>query len=295
MSRILSAFSITDTPVASQPRAIPNVVSIAGIDPSGGAGLLADLKAFSALGAYGCGVVAALTAQNTRAVTGVHLPPNDFLRLQLDTLFDDVPIASAKIGMLGNAGVVRTVADGLEKRRLPFLVLDPVMIAKSGDKLLADEAIAMLREALFPLATIITPNLPEAGVLLKASVPESVRDMRRAAEKLRDLLPHSDQRWVLLKGGHLPGGELIDLLFDGDKMIELASQRVDTRNTHGTGCTYSAAIAALLPQRSDVPAAVSDAHRWLAHAIVHAGNLNVASTPQGHGPVHHFHALWPTA
>ena len=295
MSRILSAFSITDTPVASQPRAIPNVVSIAGIDPSGGAGLLADLKAFSALGAYGCGVVAALTAQNTRAVTGVHLPPNDFLKLQLDTLFDDVPIASAKIGMLGNAGVVRTVADGLEKRSLPFLVLDPVMIAKSGDKLLADEAIAMLREALFPLATIITPNLPEAGVLLKASVPESVRDMRRAAEKLRDLLPHSDQRWVLLKGGHLPGGELIDLLFDGDKMIELASQRVDTRNTHGTGCTYSAAIAALLPQRSDVPAAVSDAHRWLAHAIVHAGNLNVASTPQGHGPVHHFHALWPTA
>ena len=295
MSRILSAFSITDTPAASQPRAIPNVVSIAGIDPSGGAGLLADLKAFSALGAYGCGVVAALTAQNTRAVTGVHLPPNDFLKLQLDTLFDDVPIASAKIGMLGNAGVVRTVADGLEKRRLPFLVLDPVMIAKSGDKLLADEAIAMLREALFPLATIITPNLPEAGVLLKASVPESVRDMRRAAEKLRDLLPHSDQRWVLLKGGHLPGGELIDLLFDGDKMIELASQRVDTRNTHGTGCTYSAAIAALLPQRSDVPAAVSDAHRWLAHAIVHAGNLNVASTPQGHGPVHHFHALWPTA
>ena len=284
------------SPVVSRaPRAIPNVVSIAGIDPSGGAGLFADLKAFSALGAYGCGVVAALTAQNTRAVTGVHLPPNDFLRLQLDTLFDDVPIASAKIGMLGNAGVVRTVADGLEKRRLPFLVLDPVMIAKSGDKLLADEAIAMLREALFPLATIITPNLPEAGVLLKASVPESVRDMRRAAEKLRDLLPHSDQRWVLLKSGHLPGGELIDLLFDGDKMIELASQRVDTRNTHGTGCTYSAAIAALLPQRSDVPAAVSDAHRWLAHAIVHAGNLNVASTPQGHGPVHHFHALWPTA
>ena len=279
----------------SAPRAIPNVVSIAGIDPSGGAGLFADLKAFSALGVYGCGVVAALTAQNTRAVTGVHLPPNDFLKLQLDTLFDDVPIASAKIGMLGNAGVVRTVADGLEKRRLPFLVLDPVMIAKSGDKLLADEAIAMLREALFPLATIITPNLPEAGVLLKASVPESVRDMRRAAEKLRDLLPHSDQRWVLLKGGHLPGDELIDLLFDGDKMIELASQRVDTRNTHGTGCTYSAAIAALLPQRSDVPAAVSDAHRWLAHAIVPAGNLNVASTPQGHGPVHHFHALWPTA
>ena len=295
MNRILSAFEVTNTPANDKPRAIPNVVSIAGIDPSGGAGLLADLKAFSALGAYGCGVVAALTAQNTRAVTGVHLPPNDFIRLQLDTLFDDVPIASAKIGMLGNTGVVRAVADGLEKRSLPFLVLDPVMVAKSGDKLLADEAIAMLREALFPLATIITPNLPEAGVLLKSSVPESVRDMRRAAEKLRELLPHSDQRWVLLKGGHLPDGELVDLLFDGDKMVELASQRVDTRNTHGTGCTYSAAIAALLPQRGDVPAAVRDAHRWLANAIAHAGRLNVASTPQGHGPVHHFHALWPAA
>lgn len=295
MNRILSAFAITDTPAAQAPRVIPNVVSIAGIDPSGGAGLLADLKAFSALGAYGCGVIAALTAQNTQAVTGVHLPPNDFIRLQIDTLFDDVRIASAKIGMLGNASVVRTVAEALEKRKMPFLVLDPVMVAKSGDKLLADEAITMLREALFPQATIITPNLPEAGVLLRSSAPESVRDMRRAAEKLREMLSHSDQRWVLLKGGHLPGGELIDLLFDGDQMIELPSRRVDTRNTHGTGCTYSAAIAALLPQRADVPSAVRDAHRWLANAIAHADRLSVASTPQGHGPVHHFHALWPSA
>ena len=195
---------------SSAPRAIPNVVSIAGIDPSGGAGLFADLKAFSALGVYGCGVVAALTAQNTRAVTGVHLPPNDFIRLQLDTLFDDVPIASAKIGMLGNAGVVRAVADGLYTRRLPHLVLDPVMIAKSGDALLADDAIALLLEAIFPLATLITPNLPEAGVLLRERAPESVREMRRAAEKLRELLSHSDERWVLLKGGHLPGDDLAD-------------------------------------------------------------------------------------
>lgn len=293
MTHILSPFSSPAVPAT--PRSIPNVVSIAGIDPSGGAGLFADLKAFSALGAYGCGVVAALTAQNTQAVTGVHLPPNDFLRLQIDTLFDDVPIASAKIGMLGNAGVVRTVADALEKRSLPFLVLDPVMVAKSGDTLLADDAIALLREALFPLASIITPNLPEAGVLLKTSVPESVRDMRRAAEKLREMLPHNDQRWVLLKGGHLPGDELVDLLFDGDRMHELSSQRLDTRNTHGTGCTYSAAIAALLPQRADTPTAVREAHRWLANAIAHSDRLHVASTPQGHGPVHHFHALWPSA
>jgi hydroxymethylpyrimidine/phosphomethylpyrimidine kinase len=274
---------------------ISNVVSIAGVDPSGGAGIFADVKTISALGAYGCGVVAALTAQNTRAVTGVHLPPNDFIRLQIDTLFADVPIAAAKIGMLGNAGVVRAVADGLNvsnRRKLAFVVLDPVMVAKSGDKLLADDAIAMLREALFPLATMITPNLPEAAVLLEQTVPESLKDMRRAAEKLRETLPHSGQRWVLLKGGHLPGGDLVDLLFDGDRMIELESRRIDTNNTHGTGCTYSAAIAALLPQRPDVPAAVRDAHRWLAAAIAASGQLAVASTPQGHGPVHHFHVLW---
>ena len=278
----------------SAPRAIPNVVSIAGIDPSGGAGLFADLKAFSALGVYGCGVVAALTAQNTRAVTGVHLPPNDFIRLQLDTLFDDVPIASAKIGMLGNAGVVRAVADGLYTRRLPHLVLDPVMIAKSGDALLADDAIALLLEAIFPLATLITPNLPEAGVLLRERAPESVREMRRAAEKLRELLSHSDERWVLLKGGHLPGDDLVDLLFDGDKMYELPSRRIATRHTHGTGCSYSAAIAALLPQRDNVPSAVREAHAWLARAIARADELAVAGSPAGHGPVHHFHALWPT-
>ena len=283
------------SPVVSRaPRAIPNVVSIAGIDPSGGAGLFADLKAFSALGAYGCGIVAALTAQNTRSVTGVHLPPDDFIRLQLDTLFADVPIASAKIGMLGTAGVVRAVADGLHARTLPPLVLDPVMIAKSGDTLLADDAIALLLEAIFPLATLITPNLPEAGVLLRERAPESVREMRRAAEKLRERLAHNGERWVLLKGGHLPGGELVDLLFDGDKMHELQSRRIDTRNTHGTGCTYSAAIAALLPQREHVPSAVREAHAWLARAIARADELAVAGSPEGHGPVHHFHALWPS-
>ena len=294
-SPILSLFDAVAagvSPASAPARLIPNVVSIAGVDPSGGAGIFADLKTFSALGAYACGVVAALTAQNTRAVTGVHLPPNDFIRQQIDTLFADVPIAAAKIGMLGNAGVVRVVADGLSGRKLPFLVLDPVMVAKSGDKLLSDDAIALLREALFPLATIITPNLPEAAVLLGQTVPESVKEMRRAAEKLRETLPHTGQRWVLLKGGHLPGGDLVDLLHDGDRMIELESRRVDTNNTHGTGCTYSAAIAALLPQRGDVPTAVREAHGWLARAIAASGQLKVASTSQGHGPVHHFHALW---
>lgn len=280
--------------------AIPNVLSIAGVDPSGGAGIFADLKAFSALGAYACGVVAALTAQNTQGVAGVHLPPADFVRLQIDTLFADVRIDAVKIGMLGSTAVTRAVADALASIRdakgLPNLVLDPVMIAKSGDRLLADDAVAMLRDGLFPLATVITPNLPEAGVLLRQSPPEQIRDMFRVAEKLRRLLPDTGpdggQRWVLLKGGHLPGSELMDLLHDGDRMIEIPGQRIETRHTHGTGCTYSAAIAALLPRAADVPEAVKFAHRYLTHAIAASGQLQVASTPRGHGPVHHFHALW---
>jgi hydroxymethylpyrimidine/phosphomethylpyrimidine kinase len=272
---------------------IPNVLSIAGVDPSGGAGLLADLKAFSALGAYGCGVVAALTAQNTRTVSGVHLPPNDFVRLQIETLFADVRIAAAKIGMLGSAGITRCVAEALHGKPLPRLVVDPVMVAKSGDRLLADDAVAMLREALLPLATLLTPNLPEASVLLSANPPERIRDMYKVAERLRRLLPDHGERWVLLKGGHLEGGELMDLLHDGDRMIELPGRRIETPNTHGTGCSYSAAITALLPQRASVPEAVADAHRYLARAIERSGALSVASSPLGHGPVHHFHALWP--
>jgi hydroxymethylpyrimidine/phosphomethylpyrimidine kinase len=285
-ARILESEQPVTTP-------IPNVLSIAGVDPSGGAGLLADLKAFSALGAYGCGVVAALTAQNTRSVTGVHLPPTEFLRLQLDTLLADVRLDAVKIGMLGNAPVVATVAEALGRVAAPNVVLDPVMVAKSGDHLLAREAIAMLREALFPLALMITPNLPEAGVLLEQRAPENVREMYRAAERLREMLPLSSERWVLLKGGHLPGDQLTDLLFDGDRMIELHGERIDTPNTHGTGCSLSSAIAALLPQRAGpfrpVESAVRDARQWLAAAIVASGRLDVG---QGHGPVHHFHALW---
>lgn len=272
---------------------IPNVVSIAGVDPSGGAGVFADLKTFSALGAYGCGVIAALTAQNTRAVTGVHVPPTDFLRLQIDTLFADVALHATKIGMLGSAEVTATVADRLAHWKAGNVVLDPVMVAKSGDSLLAKSAISMMREALFPQAFLITPNLPEAGVLLEQRAPESVKEMYRAAERLRELLPTSSERWVLLKGGHLPGNELVDLLFDGDRMVELPAQRIDTRNTHGTGCTLSSAIAALLPQAAGgfrpVEAAVRQARQWLLGAIAHSGELAVGS---GHGPVHHFHALW---
>lgn len=272
---------------------IPNVLTIAGTDPSGGAGVLADLKAFSALGAYGCAVIAALTAQNTRAVSGVHTPPVDFLKRQIDTLFEDVRIDSVKLGMLGTADIVRTVADRLAHFKPAHVVLDPVMVAKSGDHLLAKSAVAMLKEALMPQANMITPNLPEAGVLLEQRAPESTKEMFRAAERLRDLLPTSSERWVLLKGGHLPGNELLDLLFDGDRMIEMRTMRIDTPNTHGTGCTLSSAIAALLPQRSaqlqPVAAAVRDAQHYLQGAIAASGALKVGT---GHGPVHHFYRLW---
>lgn len=274
-------------------RHVPNVVTIAGVDPSGGAGVLADLKAFSALGAYGCGVIAALTAQNTQAVTGVHTPPVDFLKLQIDTLFADVDIHAVKLGMLGTADIVRTVADRLAHFKAPFVVCDPVMVAKSGDHLLAREAVSMLREALLPQSFMITPNLPEAGVLLECRAPDTVKEMFRAAERLREMLPTSSERWVLLKGGHLPGGELVDLLFDGDRMVELPAQRIDTKNTHGTGCTLSSAIAALLPQAQGefrpVDTAVRTARDYLLRAIAASDRLSVG---HGHGPVHHFHAMW---
>jgi hydroxymethylpyrimidine/phosphomethylpyrimidine kinase len=267
----------------------PNVVSIAGIDPSGGAGVFADIKTFSALGAYGCGIVAALTAQNTQGVTGVHMPPIAFLRLQIDTLFADVALHACKIGMLGNAGTVATVAERLSHWQAVNVVLDPVMVAKSGDTLLGHDAIAALREALFPLAFIITPNLPEAGVLLGERMPETPREMRRVAERLREMMPATSERWVLLKGGHLSGSELTDLLFDGERMIELSAPRIDTPNTHGTGCTLSSAIAALLPQsHGSVEAAVRAARDYLHRAIAGAGRLCVG---HGHGPVHHFHDL----
>jgi hydroxymethylpyrimidine/phosphomethylpyrimidine kinase len=274
---------------------IPKALTIAGVDPSGGAGVFADIKTFSALGAYGAGVIAALTAQNTRSVTGIHGVPPDFVRLQLDTLFDDVRIDAVKIGMLGTSAITRAVADGLAapiaSGALPHVVVDPVMIAKSGDALLSADATSMLIEAVLPLATVVTPNLPEAGVLLHRRAPADLAEMRRAAEDLRRLLAPSGSRWVLVKGGHL-AGDPIDVLYDGSRMIELPSKRIETRHTHGTGCTLSAAIAALLPQRDDVAQAVADAKRYVTAAIAHADVLQVGRTTEGHGPVHHFFELW---
>src|SRR5690554_1533891 len=271
---------------------IPNSLTIAGVDPSGGAGILADIKAMSALGAYGTAVVAALTAQSTRSVTAISPVPADFVGAQIDTLFADVRIDAVKIGMLGQQSVTRAVADRMQHWKPAHLVLDPVMIAKSGDALLERSAIDELRESLVPQSTLITPNLPEAGVLLDVRPAENVKEMRRMAERLRRLLADDGHRWVFLKGGHLPGNETIDVLHDGDKMIELPGTRIATRNTHGTGCTLSAALAALLPQCATVPEAAQRAKAYLVAAIAWAGELEVGS---GHGPVHHFHALWSGA
>lgn len=278
--------------VESKPQStgsICNTLSIAGVDPSGGAGVLADIKAMSALGAYACGVIAALTAQNTQGVTGIFPIPPAFVRQQIDTLFADVRIDAVKLGMLGQVPIIDVVAESMARHRPPHLVLDPVMVAKSGDALLERDAVHALREALLPLATIITPNLPEAGMLLEQRPVDTLREMYRVAERLREKMGTHGHRWVLLKGGHLTGDTAVDLLHDGDRMIELDAPRVSTRNTHGTGCTLSSAIAALLPQSEDVPVAVKRAKDYITEAIRHADRLQVGS---GHGPLHHFHAWY---
>jgi hydroxymethylpyrimidine/phosphomethylpyrimidine kinase len=264
---------------------IPIALAIAGSDPSGGAGIQADLKTFSALGAYGAAVLTALTAQNTRGVTGIHNVPPEFVALQIDTVFADLRVDAVKVGMISTDDIARAVATSLRRAGARNVVLDPVMIAKSGHALLDPSAVSALREELVPLSTVITPNLPEAGVLLDGEMPKSLAEMRDAVRALHRLGP----AYVYLKGGHLAGDESPDLLYDGQTTVELSASRVHTPNTHGTGCTLSSAIAALLPQRPDIRRAVEDAKAYLTAAIGASDQLHVGS---GHGPVHHFHSLW---
>ena len=261
-------------------------LTIAGSDSGGGAGVQADLKTFSALGVYGASVVTALTAQNTTAVTAVHEAPPDFVGAQLDAVFSDLDVAAVKIGMLGSAAVIEAVAAGLQKWRPRWVVLDPVMVAKSGDKLLRDDAVAALSEALIPLAHLITPNLPEAGVLLNEPSAGDAQAMAGQAERLLRLGP----RAVLLKGGHLAGETSPDLFHDGRQAIWLDAARIATRNTHGTGCTLSSAIAAYLALGRPLADAVTGAKDYLTKAIAAADQVPVG---RGRGPVHHFHRLWP--
>ena len=265
---------------------IVNTLSIAGTDPSGGAGMQADLKTFSALGAYGLSVITALLAQNTQGVAGIHQISGDFVAKQLEVLFDDVRVDSVKIGMVGNTEVIRAVAGALKHYRPPYIVLDPVMVATSGDRLLAPDAVAVLRDELLPLVDLITPNLPEAARLLGENEATSEEEMLDQLEKL-----HRLSAGVLIKGGHLHGNESVDLLMIDGTTTRLGSPRVKTQNTHGTGCTLSAGIAALRPQRPDWVSAVSDAKNYLTTALAASEVLKVG---HGSGPVHHFHALWPS-
>ncbi len=264
---------------------IANALTIAGSDSGGGAGIQADLKTFSALGVYGASVITALTAQNTRQVRAIHDAPPAFIAQQIDAVFDDIRIDAVKIGMLSRPEVIEVVAAGLERHGVTRLVLDPVMVAKSGDHLLAAEAVSALRERLLPMATLVTPNLPEAAVLLgdKSIVDEAA--MASAGERLLALGP----AWVLLKGGHLDGPESTDLLIGERTIRRFTAPRIVTKNTHGTGCTLSSAIAAGLAQGLDVTEATARAKDYVTAALKAADQLAVGA---GHGPVHHFHENW---
>ncbi len=266
-------------------RPIPNVLAIAGSDPSGGAGIQADLKAVSACGAYGAAAITALTAQNTRGVRGVELVDPGFVRAQVEAVLDDVRIDAVKVGMVATAAIATAVADVLEARRPPFVVVDPVMVARSGDRLLAADAVEAVRDRLLPLADVLTPNLPEAADLLDRPVAVTRPAMPEVAEALRDLGP----RGVLLKGGHLGGDASDDVYVDADGLVELPAARIDTPHTHGAGCTLSSAVAALRPRHRATADAVREARAYVLGAILRAGALSVGT---GHGPVHHFHDLW---
>lgn len=260
-------------------------VTIAGSDSGGGAGIQADLKTFSALGVYGASVIAALTAQNTKGVTGIHDVPPAFVTQQIDAVFSDLKIRAVKIGMLSNAGVIEAVAAGLVKHNAKNIVLDPVMVATSGDRLLDPAAMNALRKKLIPLANIITPNLPEAAALLEAPVAVTEAEMQAQGEKLIA----SGAKAVLMKGGHGSGPEAVDLLVEANSVTRFATTRIDTKNTHGTGCTLSSAIAAGLAKGLPLTDAVRAAKDYVTAAIAASNKLEIGS---GHGPVHHFHRWW---
>ncbi|MCS6841738.1 MAG: bifunctional hydroxymethylpyrimidine kinase/phosphomethylpyrimidine kinase [Roseiflexus sp.] len=257
---------------------VPRALTIAGSDSGGGAGIQADLKTFMAHGVYGASAITAITAQNTVEVRAVVMLEPAMVVAQIEAVLDDIGADAVKTGMLGNAAIIEAVADTLERYRVERLVIDPVMVAKSGARLLEEDAITTLRERMLPLALVITPNLPEASVLLNRQVIDE-RAMRDAARDLHALGP----RYVLLKGGHLPGSDVVDLLYDGEQFVELRAQRLETNHTHGTGCTYAAAIAALIARGLPVEQAVRQAHAYLHDAIVYAPAIG-----KGFGPVNHL-------
>ncbi len=263
----------------------PIALTIAGSDSGGGAGIQADLKAMSALGAYGASVITAVTAQNTMAVTAVHGIPLDVIAAQIEAVLNDLDVNAIKIGMLATPDIIQTVADCIEGFDGPIL-LDPVMIAKSGDALLAEEAVQTLREVLLPRATVLTPNLPEAACLLGCSEADTPDQMIEQGLALCGMGAGA----VLMKGGHGRGEICHDLLIGPSGCVaEFKAPRRDTRNTHGTGCTLSSSVAAGLAKGLSLTDAVSQAHAYLQGAIAQADGLKIG---HGHGPVHHFHRVW---
>lgn len=259
-------------------------LTIAGSDSSGGAGIQADLKTFSALGVYGASVITALTAQNTLGVQGIHDVPPDFVARQMESVFSDLAVNAVKIGMLSVPATIDAVADGLARFSGP-VVLDPVMVAASGDTLLTEAAIATLKARLLPRADLLTPNLPEAARLLGLAIARNEAEMEEQGEALLDM----GARAVLMKGGHGDGPEAVDLLVLPDETIRFAAPRIPSRNSHGTGCTLSSAIAAGLAKELTLREAVSAAKAYVHGAILDADRLSIG---QGHGPTHHFFAYW---
>jgi len=266
---------------------VPRALTIAGSDSGGGAGIQADLKTFAALGVYGMSAVTAITAQNTQAVTQVLELPPDLIAAQIDAVVTDIGVDATKTGMLSSCAIIEAIAAKVQEHSLRPLVVDPVMVAKSGDRLLRDDAVAALRERLLPLCTVLTPNLPEAEVLLGRSLA-SWDDIRAGA---RELVAMGAQA-VVMKGGHTPAGlgpqgSATDLLYDGSDFREYTATRLDTTSTHGTGCTFASAIAAALAKGETLPGAVAMAKAYVTKALQSAYPIGHA-----HGPVHHFFRFW---
>ena len=275
--------SLTSPPSAPSARRYVRVLSIAGSDSGGGAGIQADLKTFSALGCYGMTAITAITAQNTCGVTGIHGVPPEMLKAQIDAVVQDIGVDAVKIGMLHSPEVVRVVADAIRSYQLPHVVLDPVMVATSGDRLIAQETVGVLVQELFPLAELITPNLDEAGWLLGRSI-QGVNTLDEAAQALCAL----GARAALLKGGHLPGDWVVDVLATRSGVRQrLESARIATPNGHGTGCTLSSAIAAHLAQGLPLQQAVESARAYILGAIAAGADV---TTGRGHGPLNHGYA-----
>ncbi|NRF13552.1 bifunctional hydroxymethylpyrimidine kinase/phosphomethylpyrimidine kinase [Vibrio coralliilyticus] len=260
----------------------PIVLTIAGSDSGGGAGIQADIKAISATGSYACSVITAITSQNTLGVSAIHPIPLEHIESQLDAVFTDLNVVAVKVGMLADARIIKVVADKIRQYKPAHMVVDPVMVATSGDLLLEQSAISTLKEQLIPMADLITPNLPEGAALIDGAVPENEDQMGNMIEELRAL----GAKAVLLKGGHLEKDDNSnDLLILAQTSELLSAKRFPTKNTHGTGCTLSSAIASYLAQGNRLHKAVYLGKQYISQAIAHADELNVGT---GHGPVHHF-------